>query len=164
MGIKNKKMIWIKRFLKLALLVLIVIQFFPVEKNEGGYESLEPFIAETRPSQQVAGILKTSCYDCHSNQTQYPWYANLAPVSFFLADHVEEGKEHLNFADWGNYTAKRKDHKLEEVLEEIEKNEMPLDSYTLIHQDAKLSAAQAEAIINWVKAARLSYSSIPQPQ
>lgn len=157
-------MIWIKRFFKLALWVLIIIQFFAVEKNEGGYELLEPFLAETKPSQQVAGILKTSCYDCHSNKTKYPWYANLAPVSFFLADHVEEGKEHLNFADWANYTAKQKDHKLEEVLEVIEKNEMPLESYTLIHQDAKLSAAQAEAIISWVNAARLSYSSIRQPQ
>ena len=157
-------MIWIKRFLILALLTLIIIQFFPVEKNEGSYESLKTFLSETKPSAEVEGILKASCYDCHSNQTQYPWYSNLAPASFFLADHIEEGKSHLNFSDWGNYTAKRKDHKLEEVMEQVERDEMPLSSYTLIHQDAKLSDSQTEALINWVKAARLNYSAVLQPQ
>ncbi|MAW94733.1 MULTISPECIES: heme-binding domain-containing protein [unclassified Leeuwenhoekiella] len=157
-------MIWIKRILMLALVALIVIQFITVEKNEGGYESLQPFVQETKPSEEVAGILKTSCYDCHSNQTQYPWYSNLAPASFFLADHVEEGKEHLNFANWESYSAKRKDHKLDELIEEVEHGEMPLESYTLIHGDAKLSAAQTEALINWAKAARLNYSASVQPQ
>ena len=157
-------MIWIKRFLILALIALIVIQFIPVQKNESGYESLQPFLTETKPSEEVAGILKASCYDCHSNQTQYPWYSNLAPVSFFLADHIEEGKKHLNFSAWDTYNAKRKDHKLEEVIDEVKAGEMPLDSYTLIHQDAKLSESETEALINWAKAARLNYSGAFQPK
>ena len=74
-------MIWIKRFLMLALVALVVIQFIPVDKNEEGYESLAPFLQETKPTEEVAAILKTACYDCHSNQTTYPWYSNLAPVS-----------------------------------------------------------------------------------
>ena len=157
-------MVWVKRILMLALVALIVIQFIPVEKNEGGYASLDNFLRETRPSEEVAGILKSSCYDCHSNQTQYPWYSNLAPASFFLADHIEEGKEHLNFANWESYSAKRKDHKLDELIEEVEQGEMPLESYTLIHADAELSAEQTEALINWAKAARLIYSEDLQPQ
>lgn len=157
-------MIWIKRFLILALVALVVIQFIPVEKNEGGYESLQPFLNETKPSEEVAGILKASCYDCHSNQTQYPWYSNLAPASFFLADHIEEGKGHLNFSEWESYSVKRKDHKLDELIEEVEHGGMPLESYTLIHGDAKLSAEQTETLINWAKAARLNYSSASQPQ
>ncbi len=157
-------MIWIKRFLILALVALIVTQFIPVEKNEGGYESLQPFLQETKPSDEVATILKTACYDCHSNQTDYPWYSNLAPASFFLADHIEEGKGHLNFANWESYPAKRKDHKLDELIEEVEHGEMPLESYTLIHGDAQLSAEQTEALINWAKAARLNYSATVQPQ
>lgn len=157
-------MVWIKRFLILALIALVIIQFISAEKNEGGYESLNAFETETKPSDEVAALLKSACYDCHSNQTEYPWYSNLAPVSFFLADHVEDGKRHLNFSDWDSYSAKRKDHKLDELIEEVEGGEMPLESYTLIHTDAKLDAAQTEALVNWAKAARLNYSGASQPQ
>lgn len=157
-------MVWIKRFLKLALIALVVIQFIPVEKNEGGYESLDTFLAETKPSDAVAATLKTACYDCHSNQTEYPWYSNLAPASFFLADHVKDGKRHLNFSEWEAYSAKRKDHELDELIEEVEDGEMPLESYTLIHTKAKLNSSQTEALINWAKVARLNYSGAFQPQ
>ncbi|MEH6656679.1 heme-binding domain-containing protein [Leeuwenhoekiella marinoflava] len=157
-------MVWIKRLLILALIALIVIQFIPVEKNEGGYESLNVFVAETKPSDEVAAILKSACYDCHSNQTVYPWYSNLAPASFYLADHVDNGKRHLNFSAWDAYSTKRKDHKLDELIEEVEAGEMPLESYTLIHSEATLDAAQTEALVNWVKAARLNYSEAFQPQ
>ena len=157
-------MVWIKRFLILALVALVVIQFIPVEKNEGGYKSLDSFLAETKPSDAVGTILKTACYDCHSDQTEYPWYSNLAPASFFLAGHVKDGKRHLNFSEWDTYSAKRKDHKLDELIEEVESGEMPLESYTLIHTAAKLDAAQTEALLNWTKAARLNYSEAFQPQ
>ncbi|RXG30814.1 heme-binding domain-containing protein [Leeuwenhoekiella marinoflava] len=157
-------MVWIKRLLILALIALIVIQFIPVEKNEGGYESLNVFVAETKPSDEVAAILKSACYDCHSNQTVYPWYSNLAPASFYLADHVDNGKRHLNFSAWDAYSTKRKDHKLDELIEEVEAGEMPLESYMLIHSEATLDAAQTEALVNWAKAARLNYSEAFQPQ
>lgn len=157
-------MVWIKRLLILALIALIVIQFIPVEKNEGGYESLNVFVAETKPSDEVAAILKSACYDCHSNQTVYPWYSNLAPASFYLADHVDNGKRHLNFSAWDAYSTKRKDHKLDELIEEVEADEMPLESYTLIHSEAMLDVAQTEALVNWAKAARLNYSEAFQPQ
>jgi len=146
------------------LIALVVIQFIPVEKNEGGYESLDTFIAETKPSEEAQAILMSSCYDCHSNQTDYPWYSKIAPVNFWLADHIKDGKRHLNFSDWSNYNDKRKDHKLEEAIEAFEEGWMPLESYTFIHKDADLTEEQREFMATWAKAARLRYSGAAQPQ
>ena len=157
-------MIWVKRFFILALIALVVIQFIRPDKNEGDYASLDSFIAETKPSQEVQEILKTACYDCHSNQTKYPWYAEVAPVSLWLDQHIEDGKRHLNFADWDKYSAKRKDHKLNEVIDEVSEGDMPLASYTLIHHDANLTDQQVDMLLNWAKVARLNYSSVLQPQ
>jgi hypothetical protein len=149
---------WIKRFLMLALLVLVVMQFVRPDKNqEGSYDSVQPFLAETKPIASVEGILKETCFDCHSNQTRYPWYAEVAPVSYWLADHIKDGQKHLNFSDWSAYSVKRKDHKLEELIEMVEEKEMPLDSYTWTHEEANLTDAQIKSIITWAKAARLQY-------
>jgi len=112
---------FLKYFFILALIALVVIQFIRPEKNLGGYESVAFFESETKPSQEVRGILKNNCYDCHSNHTNYPWYAEIAPASFWLADHVKDGKKHFNVSDWESYSAKKKDHKLEELFEEVEK-------------------------------------------
>ena len=150
---------WVKRFLILALLVLVVLQLVRPDKNDGGYDSLKTFVTETTPTDEVTVILKTACYDCHTNQTKYPWYANVAPFSYWIDEHIEHGKGHLNFAEWGNYSDKRKDHKLEEVIEMVEEKTMPLPSYTWIHKDAILDEAQTAALINWAKLARVQYSA-----
>ncbi len=155
---------WIKRFLMLALVALVVMQFIRPDKNEGGYESLATFLAETKPTPAVEATLQSACYDCHSNQTNYPWYNNIAPVSYWLDEHIIDGKKHLNFAEWDTYSVKRKDHKLEEVAEEVEKGEMPLDEYTWTHGDAKLSDQQVKELIQWVSAARLQYGPQLQAQ
>ncbi|MEH6406301.1 MAG: heme-binding domain-containing protein [Leeuwenhoekiella sp.] len=157
-------MIWLKRFLILALIALVGIQFIRPEKNNEGYESLKPYITETKPTKAVQQTLQTACYDCHSNQTEYPWYAQVAPVSFFLASHIKDGKRHLNFSDWDKYDAKRKDKKLSDIIEQVEAGEMPLSSYTLIHKDAVLSTQETEALLTWAKVARLNYSSARLPQ
>jgi len=155
---------WIKRFFILALIALVVIQFIRPDKNKGGYDSLDGFLAETKPTQEVQAILKSSCYDCHSNQTVYPWYAEVAPISFWLDEHIEHGREELNFADWATYSPKRKDHKLEEVIEMVEDKEMPLDSYTWIHKDAILDETQTTALITWAKLARVQYTGAKRAQ
>lgn len=149
---------WIKRFFILALLVLVVMQFIRPDKNqEGSYDSVQPFLNETKPIASVEGILKETCFDCHSNQTRYPWYAEIAPVSYWLADHIKHGKGELNFSEWSSYSVKRKDHKLEEVIEMVEDKEMPLDSYTWTHGEARLTDDQIKAVITWAKVARLQY-------
>ncbi len=147
----------IKLVLMVLLVVLVIMQFIRPEKNQGGYESVATFESETKPSEAVAGILKANCYDCHSNQTQYPWYAEVAPVSYFLKDHVDEGKEHFNVSAWQSYSVKKKDHKLEELIEEVEEGEMPLDSYTWIH--GNISDDERDLLIQWAQLVRMSYKN-----
>ncbi|GAA0733012.1 hypothetical protein GCM10009430_46750 [Aquimarina litoralis] len=143
--------------LGLALIViLVIIQFIRPDRNESGYESVAYFEIETKPSSEIQEILKSNCYDCHSNQTIYPWYANIAPVSYWLANHVDEGKEHFNVSEWETYSAKKKDHKLEELIEEVEEGEMPLPSYTWTH--GNLEDQEKELLISWVTALRKKYS------
>jgi hypothetical protein len=105
-------------------------------------------------SPQIANILETSCYDCHSNNTIYPWYTNIQPVGLWMQDHVNEGKDELNFSEFATYSAKRADHKMEEVVEVLQEDEMPLSSYTLIHGNAKLNDEQKRAVIDWAKGIR----------
>ncbi len=141
-----------------ALIALVVIQFIRPEKNIAANDDyVAAFEAETKPNVEVKQLLETTCYDCHSANTVYPWYNNIAPVSFWLAHHVEEGKEHLDFSDWENYSAKKKDHKLEELIEEVEEGEMPLDEYTWTHKDARLSEAQIKMLVDWAHNARMQY-------
>lgn len=148
----------IKIVLIIALIVLVVIQFIRPEKNSEGYESVVFFEEETAPSPQVAAILKENCYDCHSNQTQYPWYAEIAPFSLFLNDHILDGKKHFNVSAWKKYSDKKKEHKLEEVVEMIENNEMPLTSYTLLHGD--ISGAEKKLLLQWAGLSRLKYKHL----
>jgi len=138
-----------------TLVFFILIQFIRLNKNEEGYKTLLAFETETKVTEQVKEILKANCYDCHSNQTVYPWYAEIAPVSFWMADHVNEGKYELNFSEWSSFSTKRKDHKLEELVEEVEEGEMPLDSYTWIH--GKLSEKDQKNLLDWANLARLPY-------
>ena len=146
-----KKILW-------GLLILVVLaQFFGPEKNEGDLASLEPFLTETNPPEDVKLILKESCYDCHSNVTEYPWYHNITPVNYWMADHVKHGKGHLNFSVWNEYSVKKKEHKLEELIEEVEEGKMPLPSYTWTHDEANLSETQIETLNSWAKQLRVQY-------
>ena len=96
-------------------------------------------------------ILSKACYDCHSNNTTYPWYASLQPVAWWLGDHIEHGKKELNFSEFGNYAPRKQYRKLEEVIEEVEADKMPLPSYTLIHRDARLKDNERQILINWAR-------------
>jgi len=147
----------LKKIAVLALFALIILQFFGPEKNVGDVTDLEPFLTETNPPASVQKILKTACYDCHSSNTRYPWYSNIEPVSYWMDGHVKHGKDELNFSEWSTYSAKRKDHKLEEILEEVEEGHMPISSYRWIHADAVLTEAQIKELEDWVTGARAMY-------
>lgn len=149
----------IKRILWFLLVVFVIAQFFGPEKNEGELTALNVFLTETNPNEQVKQILKESCFDCHSNKTRYPWYFNVTPVNYWIADHIEHGKGELNFSNWSEYSLKRKEHKMEEAWEEIEKKEMPLESYTWTHGEAKLTDEQITAVVNWAKQVQSDYKS-----
>lgn len=148
-----------KRIIGVLLILLIIAQFFQPEKNRGEITTVEAFIKETKPNNQVHKILKTACFDCHSNSTRYPWYSSITPVNYWLADHVNHGKEELNFSEWATYSLKRKEHKMEEVWEEVEKGKMPLDSYTWTHADARLSKEEIVEVINWAKSVQNDYKT-----
>lgn len=146
------------------LLVFVGMQFIKPDKNLGLPQELEPFFVETNPSESVREILGRACMDCHSNQTSYPWYNQVAPVSYWIADHVKQGKGHLNFSAWDSYEAKRKDHKLDEVIETVESGEMPLKEYTWTHQGARLTSQERQALLDWAKNTRLLYALGTQPE
>lgn len=140
-----KKIFWI------VVTVLIAIQFIKPAHNEGIIEGPQ-YISNVVPvPAQVEEIMGRACFDCHSNNTIYPWYSKIQPVAWFLANHVNEGKEHLNFSDFASYPAKKQKHKLEEVTEAMQEGWMPLNSYTWIHAEAKLNQEEKDAIINWAR-------------
>lgn len=142
---------YIKKILIGLLLVLIVIQFFRPEKNHAeGLNDADISYAIQVPT-NIHELMIEKCYDCHSNNTQYPWYANVQPVAWWLNDHIEHGKGELNFSDFKNYSEKKANHKLEEISELIAEDEMPLPSYTLIHRSAKVTADEKIAINDWIK-------------
>ncbi len=154
----------IKKIALALLLVFIGMQFYRPEKNTDTSDHLTAFLTETNPPNEVRLVLKQACYDCHSNNTIYPWYNNIAPVSYWMADHVDHGKGDLNFSEWDSYSPKKKDHKLEEVVEVIEKQEMPLREYTWTHKEAILTEAQQAALIEWAEKTRLLYELGQRPE
>ena len=131
-------------------LLIIAIQFFDTDKNISATPSENAIEKHYQPSSHVQGLLKTSCYDCHSNNTAYPWYNNIQPVKWWLADHVNSGKRHLNFDEFNTYSKEKKLKKLDEITETVRSLEMPLSSYTVIHHNAKLSSADQSEIEKWV--------------
>jgi len=154
----------IKKILLLLLIVLVIAQFFGPEKNQGNTTSIDAFLADTNPPEAVKFILKESCFDCHSSFTKYPWYNNITPVNYWMSEHIEHAQEELNFSKWNDYSVKRKDHKLDELIEKVEEKEMPLPSYTWMHGDAKLSKTQIEAVVEWAKFTRVKYGLAPKPE
>lgn len=137
--------------LKYLIILLLVIQFYRPSKNTSTEMSSKSILTAVVVPQDVEQILKTSCYDCHSNNTVYPWYNNIAPVSWWLDNHVKEGKKELNFDEWAGYPDKRKNHKLKEIKKMLEEKEMPLESYLWIHKDAKLSDTQIKTLVDWAR-------------
>ena len=136
-----------KIFLGLILLI-VVIQFFRPDKNTATEAAATDFITLKQPPEEIASYLKVACYDCHSNNTRYPWYAEVAPVSWWIADHIEHAQHHLNLSEWGTYEPGEQAHKWEEMWEMLEEKEMPLESYTWLHGDA---LEGSEALLEWLE-------------
>lgn len=146
-----KKQFTIKKISIALVFIILLIQSIRIDKTTEPLNPTTDFITLTSANSELAGLLKTACYDCHSNQPSYPWYTNIAPVSWWIKHHINEGSEHLNFSIWGTYKEKRKNHKLDECIEMIEEGEMPMSSYTLMHAESKLSDAQKMKLIEFFK-------------
>ena len=133
-------------------MALIVIQFFPITLNESDTVPQSDFMVENQVPATIKNRLQVSCYDCHSNNTDYPWYSKIQPAAWYLEDHIQEGKDELNFNEWAEYSDRRKNSKLRSIISQIEEDKMPLDSYTLIHKDAILSDEDKRVIIDFITA------------
>lgn len=136
-----------KKIIYGLLIVLVLIQFFRPTRNIGKLDTENAIFT----SEEVGNILQASCYDCHSNNTVYPWYTNIQPIGWWLNYHVNKGKRELNFSEFESYPLKRKLRKLNKIKKEIEQGDMPLNSYTLIHSYAKLSTAQRDLLVKWTE-------------
>lgn len=134
-----------KKILLGVLAVLVLIQIIPVNRENPESDPGNEITADT----DVKQILNKACYDCHSNQTKWPVYSYVAPVSWLISNHVNEGRSHLNFSEWANYSEKRKNKKLEEIIEETSEGEMPLTSYVLGHPSARLSSQEFDQLKQW---------------
>ena len=146
------------------LIIFMGMQFLQPDKNNTDVIMTNDIATVVNVPDTVKSLLQTACYDCHSNNTNYPWYSNIQPVGWWLNDHIKDGKRHLNFQEFalmkikpnGKYktVAALQDHKLEEVAETVTEKEMPMESYTWIHKAADLTEDQRRLIINWVDSAR----------
>ncbi|MEZ4829316.1 MAG: heme-binding domain-containing protein [Bacteroidia bacterium] len=133
--------------------VLVIIQFIRPAKNVSG-ESTYDISTKYPVPEEVAHLLKVACNDCHSNTTVYPWYSNIQPVGWWLSQHVNDGKRHLNFSEFTSRRIAIQNHKFEETIEMIKEGEMPLESYTMLglHAEANLNDAQKQLLIDWAQA------------
>ena len=131
------------------LIVFVIIQFFHPPKNTNATISAHDMTVQYPIPDSVHQILKKACYDCHSNNTRYPWYNNIQPVAWWLDDHVTEGKKELNFSEFGSRTPAKQAKKLKKLAKEVQEGGMPLASYTWMHKDAILTDAEKNMLIDW---------------
>jgi len=130
--------------------ILIVIQFLQPGKNIAEGVSDADITKVYQTPERVHNILVTKCYDCHSNNSYYPWYYNIQPIGWWMDYHIREGKSELNFSDFKTYETKKANHKLEELAEVVNEGSMPLKSYQWMHADSKVTADEVSAITDWV--------------
>ncbi|HEY6437566.1 MAG TPA: heme-binding domain-containing protein, partial [Ignavibacteriaceae bacterium] len=134
----------LKKILIAVAIIVVGIQFIPVDRTN------PPVTQEIDAPSNVLSILKTSCYDCHSNETEWPWYSYVAPVSFLVVSDVHNGRKRVNFSEWDKYDDKKREKKMDAMLEDVEEGKMPLPKYLITHPDAELNSEKIRAIKDWV--------------
>ena len=143
-----------KKLLFILVLVFIGIQFISTTNNSSNDVLDIDFSSTLHAPNDVMLIFEISCYDCHSNNTNYPWYNKIQPIKWIMANHIKSGKKELNMSEFGAYSNRRKKSKLKSISKQIENEEMPLSSYLVLHRDAKISEKDKKRIIDWVNKKR----------
>lgn len=154
-----------KKILIALIGAFLLLQFFQIDKTNPPVDQNSDFLTLKKTPENVAQLIKSACYDCHSNETVYPWYAKVQPFGWFLKDHIDEGRRELNFSTFASYEPRRQAKKLDEAAEQIENGGMPLESYTLIHKEAKLTAEQKKLLtdyFNTVKNATMTENGLSE--
>ena len=146
----------IKKIILTLVVLLAIAQVVRPTKNNSR-DTQKDISTLYQMTDDVKVIVNKACADCHTNNTNYPFYANIQPIAYWLEDHVKEGKRHFNFNEFASYRIAKQNHKLEEVIEQIKEGEMPLYSYTWIHKDAVLNSKQVNALVTWAKENKMKY-------
>lgn len=150
-----KLILRILKWVAIALVVVFIgLQFVRPARTNPPVDESQTIAARTQMDPKVAAILDRSCRDCHSNKTEWPWYSNVAPVSWWLIDHVDHGRTHLNVSEWGKLDRDKQDKRLREICDEVEGGVMPLSSYLPMHPQARLSDEDKRTLCDWTKAER----------
>ncbi len=144
------KKVFNKKVLIALLIVFVGIQFIPTKRNHSNKILPTDITLIYNVPQNVQSIFETSCYNCHSNNTVYPWYNKVQPVSWLLESHIEEGKSELNFSEFGSYSMRKRKSKLKAMANQIKDGDMPLFSYTLMHRNAKITKNKKTVLLNWI--------------
>lgn len=139
----------VKKIVLVLLVAFVGIQFIPTERNQSAIVSITDFMLVNKVPNNIKNKLQVSCYDCHSNNTNYPWYNKMQPVAWFLEDHIKEGKAELNFSKWDSLSNRRKTSKLKSIISQIESDKMPLTSYAFIHSNALFTNSEKQKIIKY---------------
>ncbi len=142
----------VRIFLWTVAILILIIQFIPAEYPPVSLENDNDLNATGIINSEISDLLKTSCYDCHSNETRYPWYSYIAPVKWLVIRDINEGRKELNFSDWQTFEKREQIKKLEEIAEEIEEDRMPLPVYTIAHRNARLDQEERNQLIRWTDA------------
>ncbi|MDQ6756916.1 MAG: heme-binding domain-containing protein [Bacteroidota bacterium] len=140
----------LKKILMGLFIVFIIIQFIRPAHNTSGQVLPTDITKIINVPGNILSVLKNSCYDCHSNNTRYPWYINIQPMGWIMANHIKDGKANLNFSEFGSYSKRKQANKLRAIAKSINDGSMPISSYTIMHTDAKLSEENKKNITNWV--------------
>lgn len=138
-----------KKILLWIVGVFIVMQLVPVDRTNKPVDKKQNFVDVLQSPKQVQEILKNACYDCHSNEVKYPKYAYVAPISWSIKHHINEGRERVNFSEWTRYNAEQKDHILDDIIESVQNKEMPLKGYIPMHPEANLTDAQRKIFTDY---------------
>lgn len=156
-----------KKIVLVLIIAFVIIQFFRIDKTNPPVDKKMDFLVMKSTPENVSSIIKSACYDCHSNETIYPWYTNVQPFAWFVKNHIDEGRAELNFSTFGTYDLVKQARKLKKAAREVQEGEMPLSSYTIIHQNAKLTQEQIktlEAYFTTMKEVTMLTNSISEEQ
>jgi hypothetical protein len=140
---------WFRRIIPGVVALLVAAQFVSVDRTNHPIEQARTFYTVENVPQKVQSLLDRSCSDCHSNQTRWPWYSGVAPISWVVVNDVHSARRKLNFSEWGNYSAKKRDHEKEEICNEVMEGDMPESKYAFIHRQSKLTAEERAKICEW---------------
>lgn len=149
----------IKKILLALLIVIVAIQFIQPARNTNGQVSATDFAKVYGVPNNVQSVLQTACYDCHSNNTIYPWYVNIQPMGWIMKRHIDNGKAKLNFSEFGSLSNRRQVSKLKEISNQIKDDEMPITSYKIMHKNANLTKEEKSLIKDWINKTADSLSS-----